>query len=197
MLTRELVLASGSARRREMLADLGLRLTVEAADIDETPRAAEAPEAYVRRLAREKAAAVAARQGGARFVLGADTSVILDGEIFGKPADDADAARMLARLSGRVHAVTTGYALAIPGGTVVDGCVITAVSFRPLQDAEIRWYVATGEPRDKAGAYAIQGRAAHFVTGVDGSVSNVIGLPLAEVVELLRAHGLPAATEPA
>jgi septum formation protein len=181
-----LTLASQSPRRRELLAGLGLALEVRPARTDETPRAGEAPRDYVRRVAREKARAVT----GA-VVLAADTTVALGGEIFGKPEDDADAARMLRALAGRSHEVLTGVCVRTAAGAEREVVVATEVAFAPLSGEEIAWYVATGEPRDKAGAYAIQGAAGAFVSAVRGSVSNVIGLPLAETLALLRAAGLP------
>lgn len=174
------VLASGSPRRRQLLADLGLDFEVRPADIDETPRRGEAPDRYVLRLAHEKAAVIPGN-----LVLAADTTVDLDGEILGKPADPADAVAMLQRLSGREHLVHTGVFFA--GRSLV--CT-TKVTFRRLPWSEIEWYVATGEPLDKAGAYGMQGRAASMVASLDGSGTNVIGLPLAETVKLLRAAGI-------
>lgn len=190
-----IVLASGSPRRRELLAGLGLNFEVLAADVDESVHAGETPAVYVARLAREKAAAVEKRIGGGAFVIAADTTVSLGDEIFGKPADAPEAARMLERLAGHTHRVTTGFALATPAGFVADEVVATQVTMRPLSGDEIRWYVATGEPFDKAGGYAIQGLAAHFITGVHGSVTNVIGLPLSETVLMLRRFGVPVALE--
>jgi len=178
------VLASASPRRRELLSQLGLPFDVDAAHLDETPRDGEAPSAYVERLALEKAAAVANRHSG-RIVLAADTTVALGAEILGKPRDDAEAAQMLSRLSGRVHEVFTG--IAASGRARV---VRTAVRFKALTPQEIAWYVATGEPRDKAGAYAVQGKAGAFVEALEGSPTNVIGLPLAETLALLAEAGL-------
>jgi septum formation protein len=183
---RPLVLASGSPRRREILARLGLRFTIRAADIDETPRPGEAPDAYVLRLAEEKARAVV--QPG-ELVLAADTTVVVDGEILGKPEDDADAARMLRLLSGREHDVFTGVAV-VDGERTVSAVERTIVRMAPLTPEEIAWYVATGEPRDKAGAYAIQELASLFVTGVVGNQSNVVGLPVPLVYRLLLAVGV-------
>lgn len=174
------------------MLSVGAVFEVEAAGIDENEQPGEQPTAYVERLAREKAAAVAKGRPGA-YVLAADTTVSLDGRIFGKPADAAEARAMLGALSGHMHLVTTGFALAVPRGPVASATVATAVTMRALSADEIAWYVATGEPFDKAGGYAIQGRAAHFITRIDGSVTNVIGLPLSEVVLLLRAHGFPVA----
>jgi septum formation protein len=184
-----LVLASSSPRRRELLATLGVEFEVRPADADETPREGEAPEPLVLRLALAKARA-AARPG--EIVLGADTIVALDGEPLGKPADDAAARAMLARLSGRHHQVWTGVALVertARGARERALAVVTDVVFRALEPAEIASYVASGEPLDRAGAYAIQGGAAAFVAGVDGSWSNVVGLPVGAVRELLARHG--------
>lgn len=183
-----LVLASASPRRRELLGQLGLRFTVAAADLDETPQADEAPEAYVLRLAREKARAVAARFPGA-WVLAADTTVVLGSELLGKPRDEAEAREMLSRLSGRTHEVHTGVALA---GRAEEATVVrTRVTFRTLSAGEIDWYVGTGEPLDKAGAYAVQGRGGVFVEALEGSPTNVIGLPLGETLALLARAGVP------
>ncbi|NMO20196.1 septum formation inhibitor Maf [Pyxidicoccus fallax] len=183
-----LILASASPRRRELLSQLGLAFTVSAADIDETPHAKEAAEAYVLRLAREKARAVAARHPGA-WVLAADTTVALESELLGKPRDAEEAKAMLSRLSGRTHAVHTGVALA---GRHDEALVVrTRVTFRALSQEEIAWYAGTGEPLDKAGAYAVQGRGGFLVAAVDGSPTNVIGLPLGETLALLARAGVP------
>ncbi len=184
---RRLVLASGSPRRRELLSALGLRLEVRPADVDESPRPGEGPGAYVERLAREKATA-AARPG--EWVLAADTAVVVGGEILGKPDDDRDAERMLARLSGREHEVLTGVALLEPtAGSEVSAVETTRVRFARLSADEIRWYVATGEPADKAGAYAVQGLGALLVESLEGSWSNVVGLPLRTVYRLAAESG--------
>lgn len=186
----ELVLASGSPRRRELLAQLGFEFEVRPADIDETPRAGESPVDYVRRLSFEKATAVV---GSDEIVIAADTTIDVEGSIFEKPLGHGDAERMLRALSGQTHHCHTGV-------TVIDaGCgselaetivVTTAVSFVELTDTTIGWYLATGEADGKAGAYAIQGAAGAFVSAVTGSVTNVIGLPLAETLALLsRAVG--------
>jgi septum formation protein len=179
-----LTLASGSPRRRELLARLGIELEVVPADIDESALPEERATDYVRRLARAKADAV-----GGELVLAADTAVDLDGAILAKPADAADATRMLWALSGREHQVHTGVALR-HGGRTEEAVVTTDVVFAELDPALVEWYVATGEPLDKAGGYAIQGAGAVLVAGVRGSVSNVVGLPLTAVVELTRRHGL-------
>jgi septum formation protein len=183
-----LVLASASPRRRELLGQLGLRFTVAAADIDETPRPDEAPEAYVLRLAREKARAVASRFPGA-WVLAADTTVVLGRELLGKPRDAAEAREMLSRLSGRTHEVHTGVALA---GRAEEALVVrTRVTFRTLGPEEIAWYASSGEPLDKAGAYAVQGKGGFLVEALEGSPTNVIGLPLGETLALLARAGVP------
>jgi septum formation protein len=175
----DLVLASGSPRRRELLEGLGVRFTVRPVDLDESPLPGEAPRDYVLRLALEKAAAASGE-----LVLAADTTVVVDGEILGKPRDDEDARRMLRLLSGREHSVLTGIALG--KAAEVDE---TLVRFAPLSPAEIDWYVATGEPRDKAGAYAIQGLGSLFVEGVEGSYSNVVGLPIPLMYRLFSRLG--------
>jgi septum formation protein len=188
-----LVLASASPRRRELLGQLGLAFDVSAADIDETPHQGEAATAYVLRLAREKARTVSTRNPGA-WVLAADTTVVLGEELLGKPHDEAEVRDMMRRLSGRTHEVQTGVALAGPGGehpgehyTVVR----TRVTFRPLSEGEIAWYASTGESLDKAGGYAIQGKGGFLVAGIEGSPTNVIGLPLGETLELLARAGVP------
>ena len=178
-----LVLASGSPRRRELVGRLGVAFVVEAADIDETPHPDEDPIVYVERLARTKAAAVAGD-----VVLAADTTVALDGEIIAKPDGDAGARDMLRRLAARTHLVHTG--VGVRRGERVESLVeTTEVDLRPLTDREISWYVATGEPHDKAGGYGLQGAGGAFVTAIRGCTSNVIGLPLHRTVELLRTVG--------
>lgn len=184
-----IVLASASPRRLELLASAGVEFDVFASDIPEEPFPCEAPADFAVRLARDKAVATAARTEGSWFV-GADTIVVCDGEIMGKPVDEADAVRMLRKLSGVSHEVITGYAIY---DRERDGllckAVVTKVVFKPLRDEEISAYVATGCPMDKAGAYAIQGGAAYMVERIDGSYTNVVGLPLCEVVEDLRRIG--------
>jgi septum formation protein len=186
-----LVLASSSPRRQQLLRGLGLDFSVLAADIDEVQLAGEPPAGYVARVAREKVTAVVERLDATTdvCVLGADTTVDVDGEILAKPADDDDARRMLRLLAGRTHQVHTAVVAWRPQrtGTVT---VTTDVTFAPLDDAEIEWYLACGEHRDKAGAYGMQGAAGALVARIDGSPSNVIGLPLAETVALLRAAGI-------
>ena len=189
MTDRPLILASGSPRRAELLRQAGIRFEVSAPDLDETLYAGEAPEAYVRRLAAAKARHVAATHPG-RLVLGADTTVVVDGQVLGKPRDAADAARMLGHLSGRSHVVLTGVCLIGPAGETRIESAVTTVEFRPLEDAEIAGYVDSGEPMDKAGAYAIQGGAAGFVTRLDGEYSNVVGLPVTLILGMCRGSGI-------
>ena len=183
-----LMLASASPRRTELLREAGYVFEVEPADVDESELAGEPPAAYVVRVAAMKARAIAARHPD-EAILAADTTVVIDGEILAKPADDADAARMLGLLSGRDARRADGRR-AGPGRTgVVRGCR-HAGSIPAPHRAEIDWYVASGEPRDKAGAYGVQGLAARFVESVDGSYSNVVGLPVGAVRALLEAEGL-------
>ena len=190
-----LYLASKSPRRRELLGRLGLRFDVLDLDIPEQRLPGEAAEDYVRRVAREKAGAGLLSVVGnpAAVVLGADTEVVLDDEVFGKPRDGADAAAMLRRLSGRRHRVLSAVSLVSPGREV-QALSVSEVTFAELSDAEIAAYVATGEPAGKAGGYAIQGGAELFITCLSGSYSGVMGLPLHEAACLLREMGLqPAA----
>lgn len=182
-----IVLASGSPRRRELLEQLGLRFDVRAADIDESVRDGERPVDYVARLSREKADAVPVPDG--TLVIAADTTVDVDGTILGKPADEAEARSMLAAMSGRRHHVHTGVTLRL-GADARTEVVTTAVDVVTIDDATAAWYVATGEPFDKAGGYAIQGAGGALVAGVEGSVSNVIGLPLTTVIALARDLGI-------
>jgi septum formation protein len=198
-----LILASASPRRAELLRSAGYTFDVVVADVDESIRAGESPATYVRRLAAEKsAAALAALKGCATtvtrspvaqglspaepVVLGADTTVVVDGEILGKPRDEADARSMLQRLSGKAHQVLTGVSLR-QGAFEAGRVDTTSVGFRALTDEDIAWYIASGEWRDKAGGYAIQGLASRFIPSIDGSYSNVVGLPVASVDELLRS----------
>ncbi|HEY5999743.1 MAG TPA: Maf family protein [bacterium] len=197
---RALVLASTSPRRRRLLRRLGVPFAVRAPDADERPLPGEKPGAHVRRLALEKARAVARALpcgSGARWVLGADTVIALDGAILGKPAGPRDAERMLGRLAGRSHEVLTGVALApVGGGRARTAVVRSAVTMRPRDPDAIRRYVATGEPLDKAGAYAVQGRGRRLVSRVSGSLSNVVGLPLERVAAMLAACGFTSARPP-
>lgn len=183
---RRLVLASASPRRADLLRSVGLAFDVVPADIDEMVRAGESPIDYVARLSAEKAKAVVERVGSDAVVVAADTTVDIDGRILGKPADDQAARRMLSQLSGRAHLVHTGVTVSTRTGesaTVVE----TVVEFVELTLPMVEWYVGTGEPFDKAGAYAIQGAGGALVCRVDGSVTNVIGLPLAETLALIGA----------
>lgn len=178
-----LILASKSPRRRELLQNAGIPFEVRAADVPEVRLAGEMPVAYVRRLARQKAEAVARHEG--ETILGADTIVLAGHEVLEKPRDEADAKRMLRRLSGREHEVITGICVLGPGGEVVDS-EATRVRFVPLSDEDVDAYVATGEPMDKAGAYAIQGLASKFIDRVEGDYFNVVGLPVARVNRHLK-----------
>jgi septum formation protein len=183
-----LILASASPRRRELLAQAGFIFTVESADVDESLRDGEAPVAYVLRLAVEKAQAVFAGYSAVQetlVVLGADTSVVLDDEVLGKPADAADAMRMLRRLSGRTHQVLTGVAAVTREGTV-SGVETTEVTFSEIPEAELAAYCATDEPLDKTGAYGIQGYAARWIPRIDGDYFNVMGLPIARTAKLIE-----------
>lgn len=173
-----LVLASQSPRRSEILRQAGIPFTVRAADVDEAPLPGEDPETYVQRLAEWKARAVPAQPGD--IVLGADTTVVVDDEMLAKPTDADDARRMLALLSGRRHEVMTGICLK-RGDSVVRDCAITQVWFGAMTQAEIDDYVASGEPMDKAGAYAIQGLASKYIEKIDGCYFNVVGLPISLV----------------
>ena len=183
-----LVLASASPRRRELLAAAGLPFVVDPAEIDEGRQPGEAPDKYARRVAVDKAHAVSQRHP-ADIVLGADTVVVVDDVLLGKPATADEAAGMLARLSGRAHDVLTGVAVRWPGGSR-SAVETTRVWFAGLDPDEIRWYAASGEPMDKAGGYAIQGLASRFVTRIEGSYSNVVGLPVAAVLQILKENGL-------
>lgn len=186
-----LLLASASPRRRELLAQAGIPHDVMPAHIDETPRPGERPVPHARRLAREKAQVVAAKMPG-RFVLAADTIVVDDDDaILGKPRSRAEAVRFLLALAGRTHRVVTAVAVASPGGVPLVGIASTLVRFRPFGPAVARSYAATGECDDKAGAYAIQGIGALLVERIDGNFSNVVGLPIPLVVDLLARSGAP------
>ncbi|MBF8801579.1 Maf family protein [Pseudomonas shirazica] len=191
-----LYLASGSPRRRELLTQIGVPFSVVSAPIDETPLPDESAPAYVERLARAKAAAGLACLEGPAVVLGADTAVVLDGRILGKPENREDALAMLAGLSGREHQVLTAVALS-DGQRVHSLCVTSKVRFRAISAEEAQRYWASGEPADKAGGYAIQGLGAVFVTGLSGSYSAVVGLPLSETAELLGQFGIACWQSPA
>jgi septum formation protein len=184
-----LILASASPRRAELLTSAGFDFEVVPAEVDEVPQPGESPRAYALRVARSKANHVlqGCRESGT-LVLGADTDVVVEGEILGKPRDAQDAKRMLKRLSGAVHTVISCIVLKSQDGEYSD-IVETRVRLLPLSEAEIDWYIASGEPEGKAGAYAIQGRAARFIDHIDGSWSNVVGLPLASVYRLMKEAG--------
>lgn len=186
--TGELVLASASPRRRELLQQLGMTFTVAPADIDESVRPDEAPDAYVRRMAAEKAAAGLAQAAPGSTVLGADTAVVIDGRVLGKPADRDDAVAMLQLLSDRTHQVMSGVAVA-GSGAARDALSITEVTFGPVSIVAAEHYWDTGEPADKAGGYGIQGCGAVFVASLSGSYTGVVGLPLYETAGLLRESG--------
>lgn len=199
---RMLILASRSPRRQELLRSAGIPCTVQPADIDERPRAGEAAQECVERLAREKALAVFQDQPQS-WVLGADTIVVVDDMILGKPRDAGDAARMLRQLSGRTHAVVTGVCLAGPAAAASvasrrfpvaseteTASETTLVTMCEISDHEMQGYIATGEPMDKAGAYGIQGIAARWIPRIEGDYSNVVGLPLARVYAMLRQRGV-------
>lgn len=185
-------LASQSPRRQELLTQLGVRFETLDAPVHEQIRPGESPEQYVNRVAREKAGAGLLQLGGQSraIVLGADTDVVIDGQVLGKPADAAHAAALLRQLSGRTHQVHTAVWL-VSAGTEQSALVSTDVHVAAMSEAEIDAYIATGEPFGKAGAYAIQGRAAAFITGINGSYSGVMGLPLHETAVLLRNFGVP------
>lgn len=193
-----LVLASGSPRRAELLRNAGLAFTIVTPDVNEQLHAGESPGAYVQRLAEEKSlAGLSATQPGLQgdappadrsriLVLGADTAVVVDGDVLGKPRDDQDAGDMLRRLSGRWHTVITGVCLRSTD-QYLSRVATTSVQFASLSPADVDTYVASGECRDKAGAYAIQGLASRFIPRIEGSYTNVVGLPVALVYELLKA----------
>ena len=184
-----IILASASPRRQELLQQIGVPYEVVKSDAEEVLDAVEGPRALAVENARRKAVAVAKRYPG-RVVLGADTVVFQDGNLYGKPKDAEDARAMLRSFAGRRHAVVTGVALVTKDGVCRTDAAETEVFFSDLTDDEIAAYVATGEPMDKAGAYAVQGRAAAFIPRIEGSFSNVVGLPLAEVASLLRETGV-------
>ena len=182
----KLILASASPRRAEILRTVGWPFETQAVDIDESRRTDENAPAYVERVARAKAAAAGLRSAAAATILGADTVVVIDNEILGKPVDDQDARRMLRLLQDRWHKVLTGVALV--GGEIGSARVaheITEVRFAAMNEDEISWYVSTGEPMDKAGAYAIQGQGARFIKEIRGDYSNVVGLPVRLLYELV------------
>ncbi|MFN3587338.1 MAG: Maf family protein [Moraxellaceae bacterium] len=193
-LSPALVLASTSPRRRELLAQLGLRFDVARIDVDERRLTGESPEAYVRRLAEDKARAGLMAVTPGTVVVAADTTVALGDDVLGKPASFAEAEAMWQRLAGGEHRVLTGVAVAVRDAAgearLAAQVVATRVRFRAIAAQEMQAYWASGEPADKAGGYAIQGRGAVFVTGIEGSYSNVVGLPLAETADLLAGFGV-------
>jgi septum formation protein len=187
-----LILASASPRRADLLRAAGIEIDIRPADVDESIHPGETPEGYASRVARSKAQAVSVRVPD-RVVLAADTIVVVDATILGKPANADDAGRMLRMLSGRSHRVVTAVTLlgATRSGQVDETCVeTTTVEFAPISEREIAWYVASGEPMDKAGGYAVQGLASRFVTRVEGSYSNVVGLPVSLVYVMCKRVGL-------
>lgn len=195
-MSARVILASASPRRRELLRMVGIEHDVIPADVDESLREGEAPQAYAERLAREKGAVVAGRYEDA-IVISADTIVVIDGRVLGKPRDGGEAADMLRALSGRSHVVHTAVAVTRHGGReVTAGIETAAVTFRRLDDADIATYVETGEPLDKAGAYGIQGYGATIVERVEGDFFAVMGLPLRRLVELLGRAGVRYAFRP-
>lgn len=191
----DLILASASPRRAALLEQLGIRFVVLPAHVDESSIGGETAADYVKRVARSKAETVNAAEGQILPVLGADTTVVVGDQILGKPANIDDARFMLSRLSGTWHEVHTGVALAQQTCVVIE--VTTRVKFRPLGACEIDAYWASGEPADKAGAYAVQGLGGAFVERIEGSPSNVVGLPLVETLKLLENHGIAHRLRPA
>jgi len=186
----KLILASASARRAEILHDAGFSFVVLSSAIDETPMAGESPVELVQRLADAKAELVAARAVGPAIIIAADTEVVLDGHVLGKPRTSEDARQMLTKLSGRTHSVLTGVTLVrLPDAERRSFVETTNVNFVPISDQEITRYLATGEPFDKAGSYAIQGRAGRYVPRIEGCYFNIVGLPLARVCRELSELG--------
>lgn len=190
----ELILASGSPRRKELLALVTPEFTVHTSDVDESVISAPAPELLVQKLAQAKCRAVAA-QHPAACVLGSDTVVDVDGEVLGKPHGAADARRMMRLLSGRAHRVHTGVCLAVPGRPDEVFVCTSSVHFAPLSGEEIEAYISTPEPYDKAGGYAVQGGAAKFVQGIEGCYHNIMGLPVSRVYAALKAAGIVKITQ--
>jgi len=184
------ILASQSPRRRELLASIGLQFDVMPSDVPEVHQPGESPEEYVARLSRDKAAAIAAKHPGS-WIIAADTTVLLGDELLEKPADDDDAKRMLAAIAGKTHIVYSGVTLQNASRGWRDTRVAESeVRMLPLDERDIAWYVSTGEPLDKAGAYAVQGIGAMFIDSIHGSYTNVVGLPLALLFQMLRRAGV-------
>ncbi len=181
----EIILASASPRRSELLRQVAIPFEVIVSDADEHLNETE-PELYVKELSERKARAVARQRKTDKVILGADTVVVLDGEIMGKPADAADAFAMLRKLQGNTHQVYTGITLIYPDGKMLRHAERTEVHMYPMTDDEIRDYIATGEPFDKAGGYGIQGRSAIYIKGITGDYNNVVGLPVAKIYQLLK-----------
>lgn len=188
-MSNEFILASASPRRRQLLGEMGLTFSVVPSGVDEEYHEGESVRDHVMRLSREKAQAVSVRNPDA-WVLGADTIVIIDGKVLGKPDTEEEARGMLKTLSGREHHVITGFAIVHTGmNIVINDAVKSRVTFKTLLEDELEWYVRTDEPYDKAGAYAVQGKAAFFIKEIRGSYTNVVGLPLCEVVSALKGVG--------
>jgi len=186
-----LILASASPRRAQLLTAAGIPFEICALPVDEAPLEAEPADAYVARLAQEKARVVAERRAGdGRPVLGADTTVVVDGEILGKPTDEADAARMLGRLQGRAHEVLTGVALVRPAAPPQVAVARATVTVQPMTSADVAAYLATGEWRDKAGAYGIQGTMARYIASISGSYTTIVGLPVALVCRWVLGYSV-------
>ncbi len=185
---KKIILASESPRRRELLGGLGLKFEIVVSGIEENQVKGETPKEHALRLARDKALAVS-RQKPEAVVIGADTVVVIDGELLGKPEDAGQARRMLQKLSGRTHEVITGFSLAQGEGVLANKAVSSRVLFKKISEEELGWYIQTAEPYDKAGSYAVQGAGAFFIREIRGSYTNVIGLPLSEVVGELRRIG--------
>jgi len=186
----QLILASASPRRRELLTQIGIQYRVEVADLHEVAHDSETPGDYVARMAREKAAAIMLRVGADIPVLGADTEVIIDHRILGKPTGRAHAVQMLSGLSGRTHEVWSAVALVLPDGRILQDLSVTRVTFAPMEPGWIECYCDSGDPMDKAGAYGVQGLAAQKIERIEGSYSGVMGLPLYETSRLLRKAGV-------
>ena len=194
LFSKKLILASRSPRRAELLRSLGLEFEVSPSHIEEHTDPGESPEQNALNIARDKARGVA-RQNPGCYVLGADTIVVLDKEIIGQPADEEDACRILLKLAGKQHRVITGVVLISPEEKEYETAAVSTVTIKSVSRDEIRSYIATGEPLDKAGAYAIQGEGSFLVESWEGSYSNIVGLPLEALTDLLKQAGFPASPE--